>query len=292
MSLINEALKKAQRQRSLDTAPLSSAPSGIAAAAVTTHVRAASHKRSHGALWFGLGLVTLGAAATVLVMRYGFDTTPAQPTTSAPVKPLASVPTPAAASAHSMPALAATVVEPVPAAPMVVLPAIPGAKPSPSLTPAPAPSPQVVPVAATSVQETKPASTPGASSPAAGPIAIPIAPTVPAPATPAAVAAVQPTQSAQPASAEAVSPAVPAPVVPVAAVLTPAEREAKIYAFLTSLRLTGVRGVDRDARVLMNERVWRLNDTVSPELGLRLSAIRPNLLVFTDAQGKTFEKPY
>jgi hypothetical protein len=88
------------------------------------------------------------------------------------------------------------------------------------------------------------------------------------------------------------TPSAPAPVVPVAAVLTPAEREAKIYEFLTNLRLTGVRGLDRDARVLMNERVWRLNDIVSPELGLRLSAIRPNLLVFTDSQGKTFEKPY
>ncbi len=292
MSLINEALKKAQRQRSLDTAPLSSAPSGVAAAAVTTHVRAASHKRSHGALWFGLGLVTLGAAATVLVMRYGFDSAPAQSTTSAPVKPLASVPTPAAAPAHPMPSQAATVAEPMPAAPMVVLPAIPGAKPSPSPAPAPTPAPGLVPVPATALQETKPASTPVVSSPAAGPISVPVAPTAPTPVAPAAGVAVQPTPSAQPASAEAVSPAAPAPVVPVAAVLTPAEREAKIYAFLTSLRLTGVRGVDRDARVLMNERVWRLNDTVSPELGLRLSAIRPNLLVFTDAQGKTYEKPY
>ena len=75
-------------------------------------------------------------------------------------------------------------------------------------------------------------------------------------------------------------------MVPVAAVLTPAEREAKIYEFINTLRLTGVRGLDREARVLMNERVWRLNDMVSPDLGLRLSAVRPNLLVFTDAQGE------
>lgn len=85
------------------------------------------------------------------------------------------------------------------------------------------------------------------------------------------------------------TPVAPAPL-PVE--LTPAEREAKIYAFISGIRLAGVRGVDREARVLMNERVWRLNDTVAPDLGLRLSAVRPNLLVFTDAQGRTYERPY
>ena len=84
----------------------------------------------------------------------------------------------------------------------------------------------------------------------------------------------------------------PTPVALVPVELTPAEREAKIYSFINNLRLAGVRGLDREARVLMNERVWRLNDIVSPDLGLRLSAVRPNLLVFTDAQGKTYEKPY
>ena len=71
MSLINEALKKAQRQRSLDSAPLSSAPSGVAAAAVTTHVRAASHKRSNAPLWFGLGLGARGAGAPARGVRVG-----------------------------------------------------------------------------------------------------------------------------------------------------------------------------------------------------------------------------
>ena len=79
---------------------------------------------------------------------------------------------------------------------------------------------------------------------------------------------------------------------PVTAALTPAEIPARAYAFLSEARLAGVRGVDTQARVLMNERVFRLNDIVSPELGLRLSAVRPGLLVFTDAQGRTYEKPY
>jgi hypothetical protein len=273
MSLINEALKKAQRQRSLDAAPLSAAPSGVAAAAVTTHVRAASHKRSHGPLWFGLGLVALGAAAAGLVMHYGVDSSPT-PTQTAPVKSIAVAPTPVAAPPQSAPvARPSAAAESSPSAPMVVLPTIPAIKPVEPATPprSAAPTPATRAEATPSIA---PSTTPTTSS------------------TAVSVAPVDVGSAITESPAPTATPSAPAPVVPVAAVLTPAEREAKIYEFLTNLRLTGVRGLDRDARVLMNERVWRLNDIVSPELGLRLSAIRPNLLVFTDSQGKTFEKPY
>jgi hypothetical protein len=238
MSLINEALKKAQRQRSLESAPLSAAPSGVAAAAVTTHVRAASHRRSLAPLWFGLGLVTLGVVATVLVMRYGFaPDAPEQPALASASPSLVS-PTPASAPATA-PALT---LPSAPTSPVVMLPPIPQAAPSP----APAVSPVLAPM----------------------PSAPPLAPVPVAAPAPVAVAPV----TAQP--------------------LSPSERESQVYAFLNTLRLTGVRGFDREARILMNERVWRLNDIVSTELGLRISAVRPNLLVFTDAQGRTYEKPY
>ena len=78
----------------------------------------------------------------------------------------------------------------------------------------------------------------------------------------------------------------------VTAAPTAMEREERVYAFLGSARVTGVRGTAAQARVLMNERVYRLNDIVDKDLGLRLSAVRAGLLVFTDAQGKTYEKPY
>lgn len=282
MSLINEALKKAQRQRSLDAAPLSSAPSGVAAAAVTTHVRAASHKRSLAPLWFGLGVLALGAGTTALVMRYGFDSgknEPAGPVALAPVAPPPPASAPVAAPASAPEAPAVSVTSPAgaaaPAAPMVVLPPIPAATPN---TPASPPAPAAHPA-------------PAASAPAIARSAPSPAPAVSTPTTP--VAPVAPAASSQVTVPlpESSAPA-PAPVTPVAAAPSPAEREAKIYAFLNTLRLTGVRGLDRDARVLMNERVWRLNDIVAPELGLRLSAVRPNLLVFTDAQGKTYEKPH
>jgi hypothetical protein len=246
MSLINEALKKAQRQRSLDSAPLSAAPSGVAAAAVTTHVRAASHRRSHAPIWFGLGLLGLGVVTTALVMHYGFS--PPEPAKPVSVASAPSVPPP---SSPSVPPAAPLSTPPPPApAPVVILPPIPQV----AVNVAPLPS--------------------------AG-----------APVTPSAPAATVVAPVQEPAATVGFAPTPVAPVAP-AVPLTPAEREAQIYAFLNSIRLTGVRGLDREARVLMNERVWRLNDVVSPELGLRLSAVRPNLLVFTDTQGRTYDKPY
>ncbi|MCU0792404.1 MAG: hypothetical protein MUE42_06045 [Opitutaceae bacterium] len=243
MSLINEALKKAQRQRSLDAAPLSSAPSGVAAAAVTTHVAAATLKRRrHAPLWFGLALLTIGAVATALIMRYGFTPPPATP-----LAPAASAALPAPAAEPAAPIAVAPVAD---TTPQIVLPSLA----------APAPTAPVAPAAARPV-EPAPATPPA-------PVATPVAAPAPAP-----------------------SPA-PLPVSPVVALPAPAESAARIYAFLNEARLTGVRGLDAQARVLMNERVYRLNDVVSPELGLRLSAVRPGLLVFTDAQGRTYEKPY
>lgn len=248
MSLINEALKKAQRQRSLQNAPLSSAPSGVAAAAVSTHERAASHRSSRAPVWFGLGLLVLGAGATALIMHYGMGGG-----TPAPA-PVATSPTPPAVASAPAPVVAAPppVVVAAPPETGVVLPPI--VHPAPAAT-APAPAAPVAPVA----------QTPAVAAPAAPEATPPVAPEV-----------------------VAVAP-VPAPP---PAPLTPAEREARIYAFLSAVRLAGVRGVDAQARVLMNEKVYRLNETVDAELGLRLSSVRPGLLVFTDAQGKTYEKAY
>lgn len=276
MSLINEALKKAQRQRSLDAAPLSAAPSGVAAAAVTTRVASASSgRRSLAPLWFGLGLVAIGAAATVFVMRYTLDdSTPAAsanaPTTPAvPSAPAATAP---AATSASAPAL----VEPV-----VRLPAIASVQ-SQASRPVAAPAPAPDPV------------TPATPTPAPlAPVAATVAPAATPVAAPSPVAQPAITSSAAPtASPVTVAPA--APVVPVATVapVDAAQQEAKIYAFLGALRIGMVRGVDAQARVLMNEKVFRLNDIVEPSLGLRLSGVRPGLLAFTDAAGKRYEKPY
>lgn len=220
MSLINEALKKAQRQRTLDAAPLSSAPSGVAAAAVTTHVPAASRsrRRNQSPIWFGLGLLVLGAGATALIMRYGFVSAPT-----------------AAASPAQQPFTVAT----------------PAAEPASALESAPVPVAEIPSIVLPSL------------------VPIPLAPVNVTPVAPP-----------------------PTEVLPLPDVTTPAEQAARVYAFLDTIRLTGVRGVDNQARVLMNERVYRLNEVVDVALGLRISAVSPGLLVFTDATGQTYEKPY
>ncbi len=244
MSLINEALKKAQRQRSLDNAPLSSAPSGVAAAAVTTHVRAASHRRSAAPVYFGLGLLVLGVVSTVVIMRYGFS-----PDSPAPVAMVQAPVAPARAAPVVVTPVAPTAVETGGARPAeVVTVTMPLAAPIPK-TPPPMPTPAVV------------------SPPVAAPV---VSETIPAP-PPAVVAAPPKPKQTGP---------------------TDAEREARAQAFISTVRLTGVRGLGAQARVLMNEKVYRLDDTVDPGIPLRLSAVRPGLLVFTDGKGRTYEKTY
>ncbi len=260
MSLINEALKKAQRQRSLEAAPLSSAPSGVAAAAVATHERTATHRQTRSPLWFGLGLLALGAGTATLILRYGFP-----PDAPAPVTALPTSPRPASTPP--------TTVAPTQDSVGVVLPPITATLQSTPPSPAPGPANPTPPPATAIVTVTVTApSIASLSAPAPAPATLPAQPAAPArPPSPAAA---------------------PVPVAPVATTPGPAEREARIHAFISTARLTGVRGVGEQARVLMNERVYRLNDTLDADLGLRLSAVRPGLLVFTDAQGKTYEKSY
>ncbi len=273
MSLINEALKKAQRQRSLDNAPLSSAPSGVAAAAVTTHVRAASHRRSYAPVYFGLGLLVLGVVSTVLIMRYGLRSDSSSSVVEVPVRPpVAPVTTPVAvapvgpAGTGSGEAAAASNVT-------VSLPAISQVTKASTETPLPS--------------SVSPATTQPSAPPSPQPTLPLAAPSV----SPAAVAATELAAPVPPPSVPlAVSPPPPPPPKPTGP--SAAEREARAQEFINTLRLTGVRGLGAQARVLMNEKVYRLNDTVEPSVPLRLSAVRPGLLVFTDGKGRTYEKTY
>ena len=219
MSLINEALKKAQRQRNLEATPTASAASRSATAAVPTDMRNASHRGSKTFPWLGLGLLFLGAGVAAAI--FFFFLNPAlQPATTSPASSAQAIPPP---KPEASPAVTATA---------------PVARPTP-VQPAPVPSPE-----------------PAVSLPAY------VAPPAPPP---------SPT---------------PDPVVGVTIT-----QEARVYAVLDSLRITGVRGLGFEARVLMNEKIYRINDMVNRELGLRLSEVLPSLLVFTDATGGTYKKP-
>lgn len=265
MSLINEALKKAQRQRSLENAPLSAAPSGIAAAAVATHDPAASRRASRAPLWFGLGLLALGSIVTAVLMRFGFPAETVAATTPSPTNTTLS-------SRPPSPGLAPETIAP------------PTPQPTQATPPATPVSPVPLPAFATTTARIPPTTTPPTPSPAGQ------APGAAGNATRSTTPRlfVPPPEPAPPEPRPvAVSPVTTAPA-PVA--LNSAAPDPRIRERLASLRITGIRGSGREARVLINERVWRVGDLVIPDLNLTLASVQPGLLVFQDPSGRLFER--
>jgi hypothetical protein len=101
-----------------------------------------------------------------------------------------------------------------------------------------------------------------------------------------------------------VPPPAPAPVVPAPPVETipppvgnptaavPAKPSEAILLYIDQLRVMGVRSSGSDSKVLMNDRVYRVNDIVERTLGLRLTAVEPGRLTFVDAQGAAYLKNF
>jgi hypothetical protein len=261
MSLINEALKKAQRQRNLEATPAASAPSGVAAAAVTTHVRVASHRSSSTPLWFGLGLLVLGGVVTAVVILFVLNPAPR----IAPARPAAVASAPTSKAPAPAPAPAPPGEAPLPSIVLPSMSATAAASPPPVTAPASVSAPVVV----------------SAPNPPSAPATVS---TPPPPARPPAPLAPPPAVSST------ARPATPAPA-PVAVTRVVVSNDAKVYALLDKLRVTGVRGTGIEARVLMNEKVYRINDLIDRELGLRLTEVSSNLLVFVDASGRKYQKP-
>ena len=58
------------------------------------------------------------------------------------------------------------------------------------------------------------------------------------------------------------------------------------------MRILGVRSPGPDARVLIGERVYRLNDVVDRSLGLRLVKVETGALTFADTAGTLYKKNY
>ncbi len=80
-------------------------------------------------------------------------------------------------------------------------------------------------------------------------------------------------------------PAKPAgPVVPTA--------NPKVYEFLETLRISGIRVSATDPKVIMNDRVFRLNDLVDRNTELRLIKVDSSTLTFVDASGYEYRKSF
>ena len=52
----------------------------------------------------------------------------------------------------------------------------------------------------------------------------------------------------------------------------------------------GIRSSGNESKVLMNDRVYRVNDIVDRNLGVKLTKVAPDSLTFTDANGATYVK--
>jgi type IV secretory pathway VirB10-like protein len=159
---------------------------------------------------------------------------------------------------------------------------------------------------------------PSASSPAPAPVAVKTAanstppPTIVAPAvTPPVVAEKPAPKPAAPSTSQPVvtGPAATppgagaelAPVVPPPATVATAAPEAsapsaavptdpRIHAFVDAIKVMGIRSSGGDSRVLMNDRVFRVNDIVERTLGVRLISVAPDSLTFSDSNGGIYVK--
>lgn len=251
MSLINEALKKAQTRREAETASnaLGATPSP-----------AGERRKSPASFYFAVLLVA-GAAVlvgtTILATAYALRSQP-QPAvsedggkTSAPSKPavvrLASGPAPQAATE------------------------------SPSLI-----LPSSVKKEAPSAAQT--ASAPTASAAPASALSSAV-PEEPKPMTPVD------DQSAQESPMLVLPQAVGTPPPPQKQNSAP-QPNPHAQAFVDAARVIGIRASGTESKVLMNERVYRLNEVVSTTLGLRLVEISTSRLVFEDPNGIRYTRSF
>jgi hypothetical protein len=71
-----------------------------------------------------------------------------------------------------------------------------------------------------------------------------------------------------------------------------AQTQPVILSYLETAKVTGVRASATDPKVLMNNRVYRLNDIVDSGLQLKITAISSRELQFTDSRGYVYTKVF
>jgi hypothetical protein len=235
MSLINEALKKAQRARH-GSAPADSTPGATGAVERREQPRSAQTT-----LLIAAGAVVLVVISMVLTALWI-------------TRQHQTVPVASATPGVSQPVISEPVAKEPATKPVVV-----------SLPPLSTPPPITVPVV-------KPPPTPEHKSVAT----VSTPPAEPPPPAPI------PNAASAPASAPT---SVAAPV----AEADPRQVE-RIHQFIEAVRVTGIRASGTDSKVLMNDRVYRVNDIVDRTLGLRLTKVGNDSLTFTDPSGATYIK--
>jgi len=291
MSLINDALKKAQKQRTGETPSLASLPS---VGGETPH-RIARRAKPAG---FDTLIIRAGVGAGVLLVvvvggYFAFRSDSQETRSAASTQPSASVPAaqptlPAAQNpAPSSPLPAQTpqvsgfrsqVSEPSPAQaptftlPVAPLPAVaqetagqtPGSQQGTTVKPE-------VPAAQPQVAVTPPAKAqPTGSDPRVSPFS-PVG--KPRDESPVALA--------RGGASQAPEPARPA-----------AKLEPRAIQFIENIKVAGIMARPTDSKVLMNDRVYRIGSLVEAEMGLTLVGITANSLTFEDGNGGRYTRTF
>jgi hypothetical protein len=141
-----------------------------------------------------------------------------------------------------------------------------------------------------------PAAATATTQPVTAPVTAPVAakpkppapkPTAPVnqPVSPPIATATAPAVSVAPTAPVATAPVTPAPA---AAASVPPDQQVLIY--LDNLRVLGVRFAGLDSKVLIGDRVFRINDIIERNFGLRLVEVQPDRLFFVDAKGAAYTK--
>ena len=217
-----------------------------------------------------MGLV--GSGAIVLVVLSAVFTVYLVNRPSTPSRVAVVTPSPVV---KSSPATSSIPIANEPASPAIVVPKIA----VPSQTPSSA-EPSIAPSAATTAA---PSTSTVVSPPAVQTHPAAISPGVTQPSTPTSVPTTPAATQASP-----VAQTTPAPA-PSLAPDTPDER---ITAFVDSVRVTGIRSSGAESRVLMNERVYRVNDIVERTMNVRLISAAADSLTFSDSRGVTYVKRF
>lgn len=281
MSLINQALKKAQRPR----------PEASPGAAPHTHLRPTHTERQPAFRllnWFvGGGILIIGivlAVALTLVLLSPAPEPVVPPLAPGPVKvQLARPAEPAPAELATTPAQPASPEEPVVSKLAQVAPPEPEAQEAEPQPTVPQEVPPTVPQEAPPAlaQEELPVPE-GEELPSAKAAATPEAP-----ARVATAASSPPEQPVEVANLN-VEPPPPPPLEPI----PDAEPSPKVLAFLESSRISGVKVAGSQGRLLMNNQVFNIDDIVQPETGLRITEIQANIILFTDESGIQYRKQF
>ena len=257
MSLINEALKKAQRQRT-DTPVAQPAPAPVgtneAPVARIAKRRPPMPARTLVILLGGsVSLLLMGGVFIFIFFLHGLDSATEPQPIAVVVRPPPPVISPPPSAPNAEPLNTQPSTPNSPPAPAVQLPLI--VVPAPPVQPLPAPSSQH------STLNTQPA-----VAPILPPQVVSIPP-APAPSTQPSTLNPQPTAA------------------------TPTANS-RVYEFLEKLRVSGIRASDTDPKVIMNDRVYRLNDIVDRLTQLRLTRIEASTLTFVDASGFEYRKNF